>query len=262
MSKTKEILGPLAKLMRRGFRGQKIPVANGLETVLSELEKGNTEALKDLPAEVKTAVCNLLADAVEEAYGKNLAVGAAVESLRGGNYKDGVEGLFAATPVNNPEGLPIYGPRFFARDPAAVAKDLCGSGLLYAKGSDVWAGVVKETGAYRGATKKDKATAEAMPGTMGVWSAQGYKILIVSAHDPGKKGTVAVWGLSFPGEAWGMGDVGAQLDIESMEGKVVGDPNSGLIVMPRDPSTDSVGMLYVRSTNKVKGSSASYKLSR
>jgi hypothetical protein len=259
MSKQKQILGPLAGMMRRGFKSQKIPVRGGLEDVLSRVANGEAEALQELPAEVRNTVCNLLADAVEETYGKNLAVGAAVDSLRRGEYKEGVQGLFEATPVRG-DG-PVYGSRFFARDPAAVAKDLCGSALLYTEGSDVWSGVVTETAGYRGSTKKDKETAEASPGTIGVWNAQGHKILIASAHEPGKKGTVAVWGMGLPDEKWSMGEVGKRLEIDERAGEIIG-ATSDLSVMPRDPSSEKVGKMYVRSMPKAKGACAIYKLSR
>lgn len=158
-------------------------------------------------------------------------------------------------------GSRLYAPNFFARDPAEVAEALCGSALSYAdRANTSWSGLVLETAAYKTFTVKDEATAKAAPGTLGLYPSQGKHILIISAHEQGKYGTVAIWGLG-AGENLSMTKVTEALGANGYTGSIMG-VNSPLYLQPRDCTNNKVGNLKVKSTGKQKGADASYKLTR
>jgi hypothetical protein len=156
-----------------------------------------------------------------------------------------------------------YGPDFFARDPNDVARDLCGSSLVYT-GNNSWGGLVTATGGYDTHGKKDKATAEAAPGTVGVYSSRG-DILIISAHEPGEAGTIALFGMAqYNGKNLAKSEVANRLQIREYAGERIGR-KAPLVIHPRDTAIDQVGSLYVRedpTTKRKTGASNAFKLNK
>ncbi len=259
--KLKTLLGPVATLFRKEFRRKNLPITESLESALSQMESGDPVGVQGLSQGTTEAVCSVLADSVEKIYGEKLVIDSAVEALRQGRYKESIESLFEATfGLVADDGMPVYSPQFFSRDANIVAKELCGSNLMFTGKRRGWTGLITETAGYDEPSKKDKKTAESLPGTIGVWPAQGKQVLIISAHEPGDAATVAVWAMSHYDSKWSMGQIGANLNIGEREGEIIGSPGYDLVLLPRDPSTDSVGHLLVNPTNAGKGESSAYKL--
>ena len=177
------------------------------------------------------------------------------------NMREGDEKTLGQLPeaLVNAGRTHLYAPDFFSRDPVTVAEELCGSSLSYA--NDVmnsWSGLVTETGAYRTYSKKDEAVAKAEPGTIGLYPAQGHQILIISAHEPGKKGTVAVWGLGV-GEYLSMARVTQLMTAEKYTGKIIG-VDAPFYLSPRNTSNKKIGNLEVNSMGNCKSANARYCL--
>ena len=264
----KRILEPLAKLLKKESRQAGIPMGNGLEQVLNDVASGDAEAFKNLPSETKKAVLDLsnagLAKAIVREF-PNLDVDAVSNSLSTENPEKVIgalvdlarNGYIEAKAVSGP----LYAPEFFARDTVKVAKELCGSTLIYTAGK-IWGGPVLYTAAYK-ASAKDRATASAAPGTIGVYASQGKNILIISAHEPGKEGTVAVWNLGQFNDAFKMGNVGEYFEILNHAGKVIGD-NAPLYLEPRNNSSDKLNnyasVKKLTDPKELKGAMGAFKL--
>ncbi len=155
----------------------------------------------------------------------------------------------------------LYAPNFFARYPVEVAEALCGSSLAYVdKINNSWSGLVTEVAAYKTSSNKDEVIANSLPGTIGLYPVQGKNVLIISAHEPGKSGTVAVWGLGL-GENLSMTRVTELMNAESYVGTIMGI-NNPIYLQPRDCTNNQVGNLKVTNVGKEKGAAAIYKLTR
>ncbi len=160
----------------------------------------------------------------------------------------------------------MYGDSFFARDHRVVAKDLCGSVLLYAPDSTppsfpMPTGIITATAGYS-MSAKDRETAQASPGTIGVYQAQGKGILIISAHEPSKTGTVAIWGMQTQNGRMGMAEIGTRLEIARYERKVIG-VDAPYTILPRDSRTKGILGATVQRlpSSESKGADEAYALS-
>lgn len=222
VTRTEKVMNTIGKILQKKLHGLDLD-GGDLENILKRIQDGDTSAFEEIPNEI-------------------------VEAARHGY-------------ISQDQTVSLYAPDFFARNRVEVAKDLCGSGLGLMDGFNYFSGTVLETAAYT-VSKKDKSVAEAAPGTVGVWSAQGKSILIISAHESGDEGTVAVWGIGQYDKKLPMGLVGDNLKIRDYEGTIIG-VNSPIVLMPRDISTDKSGHMYVdQITNKraLKGADAAYKI--
>ncbi|HLC91277.1 MAG TPA: hypothetical protein VJI15_05935 [Candidatus Nanoarchaeia archaeon] len=263
----KKILGPVSRALQQGAERAGFTMGGDLEGVLRRLQDGDVAALTIFPKELRAAVGQEIALEIEARYAPSTDLGVAVTAFKSGKFEDAIrllgEGLragYVEASTVSPSGA-LYGQAFFARPRGEVSQHLCGSVLAYAPTViEAMAGLVTHTAAYK-ASEKDRAIASAEPGTVGVWTAQGNAILIISAHEPGKEGTVAVWGMRSSAGQLGMGAVGQELDIRSYEGMVIGR-DAPLQVMPRNLSVDTVGALTVGKEANAKGATDVYRLSR
>lgn len=215
------VLGPVARLLRKGFERKGVALTDRLNTVLARIESGEAEAFRDLSVAL-------------------------------------LEGYVRVSDITSP----LFAPEFFARDTATVARELCGSTFVYtgSGASNVWSGPVTGVAAYGRSSQFEryKETAEAEPGTVGLFISRSTKVAIVSAHAPGEVGVVSIWGVG----KFNMGDTCAGLGIEGYIGKVVGR-DASLYLEPRDTSNDRVGTLRVKKItdpSEKRTSLAAYKL--
>ena len=237
----------------------------GLRLTLESLAEGSVDELGRLPHAFRDAAYARVADAIERLY-EGDSIATATGHLREGRLPSAVNALVSAlregyvSADQVPASATLYGSQFFARNPDVVAEALCGSSLTYTAGVGSAGSVLaSKTGSYPNPTRKDRATAEAEPGTIGVYSAQGKDILIVSAHEAGDAGTVAIW----EGNGLSMEGIADALHIRDNDGLVIGD-SAPIEVHPRNAAVDRVGGLYVKalSRSQLKGASVGYKLSR
>ncbi len=261
------ILRPLARMLERGIENAHITKSPALDEVLSGLGRGDPQVLEHLPEGLKVSIGRDLGAYLERNFPwGNSSLARARTDLEQGRLEAGVAAACAVmiehgyASVARPSTPPAT--VFFSRDAVTVARELCGSSLIYAPEGSAPAGAVATKTAAYGPAKKDKNLSEARAGTVGVWGVRGNNILIISAHEPGDAGKVAVWGLGAVGEkpTLTMSEVGHFLNIGAYEGTVIGE-NAPLALHVRNTSTDRLGGQYVRPFDASdKGAKAAYEL--
>ncbi|MBM3232618.1 hypothetical protein FJZ18_00420 [Candidatus Pacearchaeota archaeon] len=151
----------------------------------------------------------------------------------------------------------------FANDVKDVTRALVGSTIVrISSPGNVEAALITSAAGYQG---DGFSLEQKEAGTWGVWRSSqrgGYGVSCISAHLPGEKGYVAIWGATNSEKALGMGEFTEKFSPEGFDGRSIIAIRSPLKVMMRDsddPNVTSDLRVYA-GDKKGKGCVASYIL--